>query len=69
MFVTRAADAIHARLCKYYRRMGFVAVREVGGNGLPDLPHQLVWGGVGTRMDADIGSFLQRWSGPIRNRR
>lgn len=63
------ADDTHARLCKYYKRMSFEVVREVGGNGLSDLPHQLVWGGVGTRMDADISAFLRRWSNAIRNRR
>jgi hypothetical protein len=42
--------------------MGFKVVREVGANGLSDLPHQLVWGGVGTRMDADTTTFLRRWS-------
>jgi hypothetical protein len=63
------ADFTHARLCKYYRRMGFKVVREVGANGISDLPHQLVWGGVGTRMDADTVSFLRRWSKSIRTRR
>ena len=28
--------------------------RVVGGNGLRDLPDLLVWGGAGTRMDADV---------------
>jgi hypothetical protein len=49
---------------RYYSFFGFEPVRKVGGNGLSDVPHQLVWGGEGTRMDADIGAMLRKW-GPI----
>lgn len=49
--------------------MGFETVVEVGGRGLRDVPHLLVWGGVGTRMDVDTTAFLARWSGPIRDRK
>lgn len=31
-----------------------------------DLPHLLVWGGEGTRMDADIGAMLRRWTPALR---
>ena len=65
----RNADVAHRRLCKYYRRMGFETVVEVGGRGLRDFPHLLVWGGIGTRMNVDTIAFLTRWSGPIRNRK
>ena len=45
------ADAQHRRLVRYYERVfGFVALREVGGNGLRDLPDLLVWGGQGARF-------------------
>ena len=40
---------------------GFVVVKEVTGK-LSDLPDMLVWGGVGTRMNADIEQQLQRWT-------
>jgi hypothetical protein len=53
----------------YYRRFGFVPVRVVTGASLADLPHQLVWGGVGTRMDADVHAMLARWGPAIRKSR
>ena len=53
------------RLVTYYRRLGFVTVRTVGDGGWQDIPDLLVWGGVGTRMDADIAAMLRRWSGAV----
>lgn len=44
-------------------------MRVVGGGGLADLPHLLVWGGAGTRMDADLAATLRRWSRAIRGAR
>mmetsp|Transcript_9881 Transcript_9881/g.28287 ORF Transcript_9881/g.28287 Transcript_9881/m.28287 type:complete len:130 (-) Transcript_9881:131-520(-) len=59
-------DAWAKRLVRYYRYFGFKECYEVGSRGLADIPDMLVWGGVGTRMDADIGAMLQRWSSSIR---
>ena len=67
MFCT--ADHAHERLKRYYTRLfGFQAVREVGGGNLTDLPHLLVWGGVGTRMDGDIEAMLRKCSQHYRKR-
>ena len=52
----------YGRLVRHYERLGFCAVREVGENGLSDLPHLLVWGGEGMRMDAEIKDLLEKWS-------
>ena len=46
---------------KFYTRMGFEPKFEVGNNGLADLPHLLVWGGAGTRIDGDIRGILSKW--------
>jgi hypothetical protein len=54
-------DETHERLVKYYKRLGFRVIYRVCGDRLADVPHMLVWGGVGTRMDADIGQQLIRW--------
>lgn len=51
-------DETHRKLVMYYKRLGFRAVREVTGDSLADVPHMLVWGGAGTRMDASIPNFL-----------
>ena len=58
-------DSWHERLVRYYSYFGFKKVRKVGGNGLSDLPHLLVWGGEGERMDADIERTLKRWTPAI----
>ena len=51
---------------RYYERMGFRRVREVGAGGLGDLPHLLVWGGAGMRMDGDLPELMERWAPLIR---
>eukprot|EP00887_Chlorella_sp_A99_P007188 scaffold2.g7188.t1 len=61
-------DVWHERLVRYYSHFGFVPVHRVTGR-LADLPHMLVWGGAGTRMDADIPAMLARWTPAIRARR
>ena len=60
---------MHARLVRYYSRFGFQPVRVVTGGKVSDLPHMLVWGGAGTRMDANIEEMLQKWTQAIRNSR
>ena len=55
------ADYQHKRLVKYYTRLGFQYVREVGSNGLADLPDLLVWGGAGTRMNCNPEAMLRQW--------
>ena len=49
----------------YYRRMfGFKVVRELTGK-LRDFPDMVVWGGVGTRMDGNLRSILQKWTAAL----
>jgi hypothetical protein len=57
---------MHARLVRYYSYFGFEPVVVVEGGRLQDLPHMLVWGGAGTRMDADIGGMLAKWTPALR---
>ncbi|KAJ3673962.1 hypothetical protein LUZ60_005954 [Juncus effusus] len=52
----------HNKLVRFYKRMGFRVVHEVDGSSMNDLAHMLVWGGRGTRMDADIEELLVKWS-------
>eukprot|EP00878_Enallax_costatus_P035256 GHUV01039270.1.p1 GENE.GHUV01039270.1~~GHUV01039270.1.p1 ORF type:complete len:135 (+),score=24.16 GHUV01039270.1:503-907(+) len=60
-------DEWHERLVRYYSYFGFKPVHKVGGQGFfTDLPHLLVWGGEGTRMDADINTALARWTPALR---
>ena len=59
-------DDWHTRLVKYYSYFGFKPVTVVGDGGLSDLPHMLVWGGAGTRMDADISRMLGKWTPALR---
>ncbi|KAI8532658.1 hypothetical protein RHMOL_Rhmol11G0230700 [Rhododendron molle] len=55
------SDLYHSKLVKFYKRIGFRAVHEVTGSSLGDLSHMLVWGGIGTRMDANISELLVKW--------
>ncbi|KAK1323406.1 hypothetical protein QJS10_CPA02g00396 [Acorus calamus] len=55
------SNLYHSKLVRFYKRMGFEVVREVDGSSMEDLAHMLVWGGKGTRMDADIQQLLLRW--------
>ena len=59
-------DDYAQRLVSYYKRIGFTPIREVGLGGLRDLPDLLVWGGAGTRMDADVQILLRRWTRALR---
>ena len=49
----------HRRLVRYFERLGFGPVREVGA-GLTDLPLRLVWGGSGLLMRGDCAEGLKR---------
>ena len=49
------------QLVRFYTRIGFKVVHEVTGSTFGDLPHMLVWGGIGTRMDASIEELLIKW--------
>ncbi|KAI3968936.1 hypothetical protein MKW92_002071 [Papaver armeniacum] len=55
------SDLYHSKLVRFYTRMGFRAVHEVTGGSMQDLAHLLVWGGNGTRMDANIEELLLKW--------
>ncbi|CBI22453.3 unnamed protein product, partial [Vitis vinifera] len=55
------SDLYHSKLVRFYTRIGFKAVHEVTGSSMGDLAHMLVWGGIGTRMDAKIEELLVRW--------
>lgn len=59
-------DHQHRRLVKYYKRLGFQPILEVGNNGISDLPHLLVWGGAGTRMNCNPERFLGQWAHTLR---
>ncbi|GJP53106.1 hypothetical protein CLOM_g12239 [Closterium sp. NIES-68] len=55
-------DEYHAKLVRYYSRLGMRPVREVEGGSLGDIPHMLVWGGAGTLMEGEIEPLLRRWA-------
>ncbi|KAF3435558.1 hypothetical protein FNV43_RR22647 [Rhamnella rubrinervis] len=55
------SDLYHRKLVRFYTRIGFKAVHEVTGSSFGDLAHMLVWGGIGTRMDANVEELLIKW--------
>lgn len=46
---------------RFYKRIGFKVVQEVKGESFGDIGHMLVWGGIGTRMDANVEDLLIKW--------
>ena len=59
LLAIRDGDSQHRRLVRYFQRLGFEPVREVGA-GLTDLPLRLVWGGSGLLMRGDCAEGLKR---------
>ncbi|XP_038903453.1 uncharacterized protein LOC120090038 [Benincasa hispida] len=55
------SDLYHSKLVRFYTRIGFKSMYEVSGTKLCDIGDMLVWGGIGTRMDADIKALLLKW--------
>lgn len=53
--------SLFLQLVRFYTRIGFKAVYEVTGSTFGDLAHMLVWGGIGTRMDANVEELLIKW--------
>ncbi|KAJ1686961.1 hypothetical protein LUZ63_018351 [Rhynchospora breviuscula] len=51
----------HSKLVRFYKRMGFRIKHEVDGSSMGDLAHMLVWGGRGTKMEAQIEDLLLKW--------
>lgn len=60
------SDDYHRKLVRYYSRLGWKPVHEVKGEGWRDVLHMLVWGGVGTRMDADLRELLGKWAATLK---
>lgn len=55
----RDHDSQHRRLVRYFRRLGFTPIRELGA-GVFDLGPRLVWGGSGLLMQVDCAEGLAR---------
>lgn len=55
----RDGDRQHRRLVRYFGRLGFTPVRELGA-APQDLPARVVWGGTGLLMQGDCREGLRR---------
>jgi hypothetical protein len=63
LLAIRDGERQHRRLVRYFRRLGFRPLRELGGGPL-DLAPRLLWGGAGLLMQGDCTEGLacsQRW--------
>ena len=56
----------HRTLVRYYRGLGFEAVREVSGDKLSSAADLVVWGGDGLLMEMRLERFLERWGNAVR---
>lgn len=54
-------DYQHKRLVRHYKRLGLNVIRYVGED-ISNIPDRLIWGGVGTLMNAKIVTLLEKWS-------
>ena len=59
LLAIRDDDRRHARLVRYFCRLGFEPQREVGARPA-DMPLRLIWGGAGLLMAGDCRPVLQR---------
>uniref|UniRef100_A0A2N9EX56 N-acetyltransferase domain-containing protein n=1 Tax=Fagus sylvatica TaxID=28930 RepID=A0A2N9EX56_FAGSY len=62
------SDLYHSKLVKFYTRIGFKAMHEVTGSTFGDYAHMLVWGGIGTQMDASVEELLVKWCTRFKSR-
>jgi hypothetical protein len=65
LLAIRDGERQHQRLCRYFRRLGFTPLRELGGGPL-DLAPRLLWGGAGLLMQGNCDEGLarsERWLG------
>jgi hypothetical protein len=59
LLAIRDDETQHRRLVRYFRQLGFTALRELGG-GPADLAPRLLWGGAGLLMEGDCSEGLRR---------
>jgi hypothetical protein len=59
LLAIRDGERQHRRLVRYFRRLGFTPLRELGAGPL-DLGPRLLWGGAGLLMQGDCAEGLQR---------
>lgn len=67
LLAIRDDDRQHARLVRYFHRLGFRPLRELGARP-GDLPQRLIWGGAGLLMAGDCREVLDRALGQWRRR-
>ena len=59
LLAIRDSEAQHRRLVRYFKRLGFEPIQEVGA-AASDLPLRLIWGGAGLLMRGDCAAGLER---------
>ena len=64
----RDNDSQHRRLVRYFRRVGFAPLRELGA-GVLDLGPRLIWGGAGLLMQGDCAEGLSRAARQLKGQR
>lgn len=59
LLAIRDQELQHRRLVRYFRRLGFQPLRELGGSA-GDLAPRLLWGGAGLLMQGECEEGLRR---------
>ena len=68
LLAIRDGEQRHRRLVRYFGRLGFRPLREVGA-GPADLPARLLWGGAGLLMEGGCAEGARRCEELLRKRR
>ena len=66
LLAVRDDERQHGALVRFYRRLGFVPLREVGSD-LRSLADRVAWGGDGTIMEIDVDGIRRRYAGKVRS--
>ena len=65
LLAIRDDERQHRALVRFYRRLGFAPLREIGGD-LRSVADRLVWGGDGLLMEMQVADYLARAGPAIR---
>ena len=65
LLCVRDDERQHRSLVRYYRRLGFIPLREVGSD-LKSLADRVLWGAEGTLMEIDIDAMRRLYAPSIR---
>ena len=65
LLAVRDDERQHRLLTRYYQRLGFTQLREVGSD-FRSIADRVEWGGEGSLMELDLEAYRAKWSSAVR---